>query len=320
MAWDIDYRRETSRSQRLKGDASIAGANDLPERPLSGSWFAQLVCSPYSGSLQRHQDPKVIPVSRFLASLPLWISAALIVGLPTAVAMCGPVLIRRRFSLERLTTNNEIAGFKFATVGVIYAVLLAFAVIIVWERFSDAESTVVQEGGAAATLYRLAAPADPQSAAMRDALDRYLQIAIARDWPEMSRDRASPEATRALSDLYAATLVVAQSGTRPPAVLVEIFHQLDLVTEARRTRLHLAHGIVPPMLWAVLILGGVLTVGFTFFFGTRNLEAQVLMTGALTLIVFMGLLVIVSINHPFTGPVHIDSEPLRLVLEDFGHR
>jgi high-affinity Fe2+/Pb2+ permease len=95
---------------------------------------------------------------------------------------------------------------------------------------------------------------------------------------------------------------------------------LDQITEARRTRLHLSYGIVPGMLWTVLILGGTLTVSFTFFFGTRNLEAQVLMTGVLALIVFMGLLVIVSINHPFTGPVHIDSEPLHLVLGDFGHR
>ena len=122
-------------------------------------------------------------MSRFLASLPLWLAAVLVVVLPTAAAMSGPILIRRRFSLERLTTNNEIAGFKFATVGVIYAVLLAFAVIIVWERFSDAESAVTQEAGAAATLYRLAASADPESVAMRNALDGYLEAAIERDWP-----------------------------------------------------------------------------------------------------------------------------------------
>jgi hypothetical protein len=35
-----------------------------------------------------------------------------------------PVLMRRRIGLE--LSNNDIAGFKFATVGVIYAVLLAF--------------------------------------------------------------------------------------------------------------------------------------------------------------------------------------------------
>ena len=62
-----------------------------------------------------------------------------------------------------------------------------------------------------------------------------------------------------------------------------------------------------------------LTVGFTFFFGTENLPAQVMMTGVLSVLVFMGLLVIVSINHPFTGPVHIGSEPLQDVIEDFAH-
>jgi hypothetical protein len=55
-------------------------------------------------------------------------------------------------SLERLSSNNEVAGFKFATVGVLYAVLLAFAVIVVWEKFSAAEDHVALEAAAAATL------------------------------------------------------------------------------------------------------------------------------------------------------------------------
>ncbi|HTT41972.1 MAG TPA: hypothetical protein VMG33_02805 [Steroidobacteraceae bacterium] len=234
--------------------------------------------------------------------------------------MCGPVLVRRRFGLERLTTNNEIAGFKFATVGVIYAVLLAFAVIIVWERFADAEAAVIQEAGAAVTLYRLASGPEPQSRAVRRSLDAYLGVTVAQDWPQMARLGESGEATRALNGLYDAALALSHGGVREPAVQVEMFHQLDLITEARRTRLHLAHGIVPAMLWAVLVTGGTLTIAFTFFFGTRNLRAQMLMTGVLALIVSMGLLVIVSINHPFTGPVRIQAAPLELVLKDFGQR
>ena len=60
-------------------------------------------------------------------------------------------------------------------------------------------------------------------------------------------------------------------------------------------------------------------MSFTFFFGSENLAAQVMMTGILSLIVFMGLLVIVSIEYPFTGPVHVGSEPLQAVVQDFGH-
>src|SRR3978361_51949 len=90
----------------------------------------------------------------FLTTQPLWISGIVLIGLTTVAAMLGPVIARRQVGLERLRTNNEVAGFKFATVGVLYAVLLAFAVIVVWERYSDAESHVSQEAGAAATTYR----------------------------------------------------------------------------------------------------------------------------------------------------------------------
>ncbi len=113
-------------------------------------------------------------MSLFLSGLPLWAAALLLVVLPTIVAMYGPVLMRRRVGLEGLTRNNEIAGFKFATVGVIYAVLLAFAVIVVWEKFNDAETAVLQEAGAAATLYRLAAGPDREAVATRAALSNYL--------------------------------------------------------------------------------------------------------------------------------------------------
>ena len=258
-------------------------------------------------------------MSLFLSGLPLWAAASLLVVLPTIAAMCGPILIRRRVGLERLATNNEIAGFKFATVGVIYAVLLAFAVIVVWEKFTEAETAVVQEAGAAATLYRLASGPEPEAVATRAALTNYLRLAIDRDWPQMAAGKESHEVTQALDAVYAAALRLTEKGAIEPALFVEMFKQLDAITQARRVQLHVARGIVPGILWMVLVCGAVLTVGFTFFFGTENLPAQVMMTGVLSVLVFMGLLVIVSINHPFTGPAHIGSEPLQHVVEDFAH-
>jgi hypothetical protein len=52
-------------------------------------------------------------------------------------------------------------------------------------------------------------------------------------------------------------------------------------------------------------------------FRDAYLPAQVMMTGILSVLVFMGLLVIVSIDYPFTGPVHVGSEPLTTVIADF---
>ncbi len=167
----------------------------------------------------------------FLCELPLWASAILLVVAPTMIAMCGPLLVRRQVDLARLTTNNEIAGFKFATVGVIYAVMLAFAVIAVWEKFSEAEGMVTKEAGAAATLYRLAAGPEPEAAAAKAALNNYLKLAIDRDWPLMAKEKGSRDVTRALDGLYAAILRLPETGLRKSASFGEMLKQLDEITE-----------------------------------------------------------------------------------------
>src|SRR6516225_10234800 len=124
--------------------------------------------------------------------------AILLVVLPAVATSWILVLVRRWVGLERLNINNEVAGFKFAVVGVIYAVMLAFAVIIVWERYAEAEMAVIQEAGAAATLRRLAAGSGTDAVQMRRALRNYLSTAIERDWPRMALEQESPEVTAAL--------------------------------------------------------------------------------------------------------------------------
>ena len=254
----------------------------------------------------------------FLTTKPLWLTGLLLVGVATALAMAGPALVRRRVGLERLSTNNEVAGFKFATVGVLYAVLLGFAIIVVWEKFNDAENNVAQEASAAATVFRLAnGLGGDAGAALRGRLGSYLGAAVAQDWPAMERGEESQAATEALNGVYAAALAFNPADARGVAVLTEILRQLDLMTQARRARLVLASGIVPAVIWPVLFGGAVITVGFTFFFGTENLRAQTMMTGALAALIFSGLLIIVSIDHPFAGSVKVAPEALSRVAETF---
>jgi hypothetical protein len=255
----------------------------------------------------------------FLSGLPIWAAVLLMVVLPTAVAMCALIVVRRCVAPDRLRANNEIAGFKFATVGVIYAVLAAFAVIVVWEKFSEAQTAVVNEAGASETIYRLIAGPDPRMVAARAALSNYLRTAIDRDWPQMAIEKESHETTEALGALYAAAIRLPEAGPGQTALLIEVFKQIDAITQARRTRLHLATGIVPPVIWLVLFSGAGLTVAFTLFFGTPNIRAQVLMTGALTVLTFMALFVIVEIDHPFTGPSYVHSDPLKDILEGNSH-
>ena len=257
-------------------------------------------------------------LSYFLSSLPLSISILLLVVIPTAIAMAVQALIHWWVGVEKLVQNNEIAGFKFATVGVIYAVLLAFAVIVVWEKFSTAENAVDQEAAAVAALLRYAEGKEPAAVALRDLVTAYAKTAIEDEWPAMEKESESPVTTRALNAVYDAALALGRTGARETADMAEVFTQVDNITASRRVRLHLATGLVPGVVWVVLFAGASLTVGFTLFFGSRNLLAQVCMTGILSTLVTLGLVVIVSIDHPFTGPVKVHPDPLENVLAEFG--
>ena len=77
---------------------------------------------------------------------------------------------------------------------------------------------------------------------------------------------------------------------------------------------------MPGIIWFVLYGGAVLTVGFTFFFGAANLRAQAGMTGALALLIFSALLVVVSIDHPFAGAVKVKPDAIHDVVTDLTHR
>jgi hypothetical protein len=253
----------------------------------------------------------------FLAGLPLWQAMLLLVVLPTSLAVCGQIVVRRSVDLQRLTTNNEIAGFKFATVGVIFAVIAAFAIIVVWEKFAEAQSTVAQESGASAALYRFAAGADPKMKATREALSNYLRLAIEKDWPAMETGKESREVTEALGGLYASVMRLMEGDTRPAPLMTEMFKLVDEITHARRIRVHLASGAVPAVVWFVVFTAATLTVAFAFFFGAENLRAQVLMTAFLSLLTFSSVFAIAEINYPFTGPSHVESHALSEVLETF---
>ena len=252
-----------------------------------------------------------------LTSWPIWLSFLIIVVLPTVVAICGLLLIRRKIGIEFLAANNEVAGFKFAVVGVIYAVMLGFAVIVVWEKFHDAEAAAAQETSGVVAISRLAKGLGNETGKpVLQRLADYARDAIDIDWPAMAQGRGSTEVTETLSALYAAVLAVPVSDERQAAILGALLEQLDSITQARRTRLLLAAGTVPDMLWGVLLTGAGATLGYIFFFGAPSIRAQLMMSTILVVMVCMALFVVVEIEHPFTGPVSVEPVGLQIALTE----
>ncbi|MFZ0088600.1 MAG: hypothetical protein WAL63_03775, partial [Solirubrobacteraceae bacterium] len=71
-------------------------------------------------------------MTRFLlVNIPtVWLGVGLVV-ISVGLSLVGLLIVRKIVARETLEAQHEVAGFLIAVVGVIYAVLLAFVVIIV---------------------------------------------------------------------------------------------------------------------------------------------------------------------------------------------
>ena len=81
--------------------------------------------------------------------LPTVVYGVLVVGGVCLLALGGFELVHRLVPASARQRHNDVAGFIYAALGVIYAVLLALVVIAVWEQYGAAKETVEQEANAA---------------------------------------------------------------------------------------------------------------------------------------------------------------------------
>jgi hypothetical protein len=253
---------------------------------------------------------------RLMHVVPLWVTA---LGVASAAGLYSIGLMlaaRALFGVERLKLNNEVAGFKFAVVGVFYGVLLAFVVVSVWEDFHTTEAAVRNEAKAAVDLHRLtfALPVEG-GAEIRQRLLSYTDHVRKFEWPSMALGKSSDDVARDLDQLSQAIFNVQPQGERELALYQDAIRLLTVITDNRNERLDSSDGSVPPVLWFVLIIGGAITLGYPAFFGSSNLWAQILMIAMLAVLVSFSLLLGLAFDYPFSGAVHISVSPFDKALE-----
>jgi hypothetical protein len=243
----------------------------------------------------------------------------LTVFVPVLVAVAGLVLVQRLVPPERRVGQNDVAGFIFAVLGVAYAVLLAFVVIAVWQNYKTAQTNVESEANELAGVYFLASQLpEPDRTRIQDLARTYARVVVEEEWPMMERGQTSPRADSLLRQL---TLKILEFDprTKGEQVLYELEQtQLHDAADARRSRLLEVREGIPNLLWVVLVVGGVITVSFTYLFGLKSNVAHALMVAALTLVICGILFTIGEFNDPFSGVVEIRPDAFKEVLGSFG--
>ena len=216
--------------------------------------------------------------------------------------------------LDRLQKNHEVAGVTFGVLGAFYGLVLAFVIVAAWERFNDANAYALTEATALESLYKLgAAFAEPMRTQLDAAVLEYSHRVIEKEWPQMA-DNTFEGGGAGAHKLWATVLAYHTADSREQMLTDKSIDQLNLISQARSQRIFYYQEDLPSVVWTVIYLGCLMTIGFSYFFGSNIFRAQVVMCGFFSILLGMTILAILELAHPYQGVVTISNEPFRYAL------
>jgi hypothetical protein len=245
--------------------------------------------------------------------LPTAVQAFLITLFFAGLTVGGLYLVRRRVEPESLRLDHDVAGFTFGVIGAFYGVVLAFVIVAVWQRFERANEQVQAESLAVSNLYNLAQGLDePMRSAMRSALRNYASKVLTSEWKQMAEGTFSPDQTP-VQNLWDILLKSAPGNAQQQVFLDKSVDQITQLSDLRRLRYVYYSEDLPSVIWIVIYVGCVITLGFSYFFVTRHFRSQALMCGTFAALIGLTILAISELATPYQGAVVVSNEGFKVL-------
>jgi hypothetical protein len=248
---------------------------------------------------------------RFLLELPPPVSFFIVSAVTTFFGLFGLYLVRRKYSAEVLKENHEVAAIIFNAFGLFYGVLVAFVVFVTWSGYDDATKNLQLEASEALDIFHTAESfIDPAKTVVQQGIRDYLAAVYNDEVPKMATGDLSVYSGGAHTPLRLLFSQIDANSIPNRELYGESLRCLNNLAQYRRLRIFAGNDTVPPVIWLVLLVGGVFAVCYTFFFGMKNIRAQYLITTTLTVMLTSILFLIYVLDHPFTGTSRVSLEPL----------
>lgn len=253
---------------------------------------------------------------QFLLNLPPPVSFLIVSAITTFFALAGLYLVRKKYSAEVLKENHEVAAIIFNAFGLFYGVLLAFVVFVTWSGYDDATKNLQLESNEVADIFHLTTEfPNPAGETMRQTLLEYVSSVYNDELKRMSEGEISLHSNEAMLKLITTFYQLDEKAVPNREIYAEALKRLNNLAEYRRLRIFAGNDTVPSVVWLVLLVGSVISISYTYFFGMKNIRAQYLIAASLTVTITMILFLIYVLDHPFTGTSRVSSEPLKQVMQ-----
>ena len=245
--------------------------------------------------------------------------AILIIFGTVAFGVAGAVLGRALIHGSVAEGHNDVLVPLFLTAGVIYAVLLGFMVVAVWETYADAHGNAAEEAATLVPLYRQTTDmADDKRDQMRGVLRDYTESIINDEWRRMAATgQASPKAQALIGRVYQVFGTLTPASKIKEIIDAEFIHTFSAELILRNKRLLQASESLSWVMWLGAVGGAVITIGMTFILFMENKWPHFIFVGIMSLLIGMLLYMLAILSHPFSGPLAIDPAAFESSLSTF---
>jgi hypothetical protein len=227
--------------------------------------------------------------------------AILIVAVAAAVAVGAILLVRRRAPEGSYFQDGDRAAGVFGVLAAGFAILLGFVVFLAFERYDAARSGAEAEALVVGQQFETSQLMPSSSReAFEGQLICYGRWVVHREWPEMESGNT------ALVNPWSIALFRTTRSTDPKTVVEQTAYAkwLDQTSdreEARRDRTHGAAGVIPTLLWVVMLFAAMVIFAFMLFFAdpAEGPVTQGMLIGSVTAVIAAMLLLLVFLDNPY---------------------
>lgn len=244
----------------------------------------------------------------FLLSLELWQLTLVVLGLSLGIGLAISVGVRKVFRLNPTAQQADLAIDLMQVTSTYIGILLAFAGVLAWQDYRDADTAVEKEAGVASIVYRDLAAYGPPMDRAREDLKAYVNSIIVDEWPLLGAGKRSPLTEAKLVNLFDDIASVKPADEREAAIYTETFTQLNNLVSLRRDRLAASLEQVPPSLWIVALLGSILTLAYASAFVSVRYAS--LMISGTSLTIGLLFLLLLSVDYPLRGRLGVSNQAL----------
>jgi hypothetical protein len=244
-----------------------------------------------------------------LYAVPPFLLLVLALILAPLLACSGQWFVHNRLRGSGFFAANDVAGFIISVVGTLYAVVLGFITVIVWQQFGAAHLSVSLESASVGDVWHNAVGLPPavRTRVRSDMLD-YAQTMVNQEWPLMRMRSFSPRGDQLIMDATTVVGSLVPANAAQSNAQASILRLLDELHDNRASRLASNTTAVSAFQWFVLWIGALVVVGFCYLFGVSHIKAHLMMTGAVAVVIAAMFVLLFELQAPFRSQLGVTPE------------